>query len=330
MLKKYFILSILPLLVIANNKPFEVKSGLIEYSIQGGGYLSTETNLTIKGKATVYFDDWGTIHSEQEEGVLQMTGAIQHKETVKKLIYRNKNNVTKVDYKKEQLIKSILTTKTKANKPKIFLEEGEAIILGYPCKIWKSLDIEKCIYKGIVLKQEARIFGIIYTKVAEEIIFDINITKEVYSLPNYPQKEIGLIEGKQKEKKSKNICTQLKELEKKEVFPLDKRDIFINELTKDIFEKQKILLPQFLTVLKESRFCLETAENIVQANTCLEDFLSMTEEFGTHQDDYIIVWNAEKKEKLLSKIEKKLRFLEARISCISPAKHFHDLSKCMK
>lgn len=330
---------------LANENFVGVASGLIEYSIKGKGILTPESNITIKGEASFYFDNWGTLNVEKEEGIFLVNGAIQHKQEIKRLEKRINNKIILVDYPNEQLLERkdnpLVTSENILTKG--LVEEGEAIILGYTCKVWIGEGIKKYIYKGVLLRKEVEVFGISYIKMVEEIVLDINISKDSFIIPSYPIKEIGLFkEGFQikNSMKVEDFCSRIKDIRLGKKNILDKmtqvnlrdkdRQVFINDIGEDTFRTQKKILPKFLVLLKETRFCLQTAETPIDANFCIEKFSRFTENFGTHVDDYIIVWNPKRKEDLLEKIEEDILSLNSRISCVNRANHLIDLSACMK
>lgn len=331
--------------VLAMEKMFEVKSGLIEYEIKGGGILTEETNITISGLASLVFDDWGVLDIDKEEGTLLLNGAIKHKQEIKRLKKENKEVITIVDYHNEQLLERKKNKDFVQKKAKIegFSYKGEENILGYVCKLWIGHGIEKCMYKGIVLRQKAEVFGIVYSKIAKTILFDMNISELEYPLPEYQKQSFGLLEKDIEIKhpmKVLDFCTRMKDIQLLEPFVLEKvekidfmdkkRQLFVNDIGKDIFNIQKVILPKLLSSLKESRFCLQTAENLVEANECIENFSHLTKKLGTDVEYYIIHWNKERKIELLDKVEEALLFLESRISCINRANNLTDLSTCMK
>jgi len=345
-----FIVSLLSLFclsvsIFANDKVLGISSGLIEYSIEGKGVLTEESNLSIEGKASFYFDNWGILNVEKEEGIFLVSGAIKHKQEIRRLEKQTAKKIIIVDYQNEQLLerkKSLIFNARKA-LTKGLKEAGEEKILGYTCQVWVGKGIKKYIYKGILLRKEVEIFGISYIKMVKELVFDINISKDTFLLPEYPRHKIGLLKENiktQNAMKVEDFCTRIKDIRmlkkenldtvKKINFTDKERQVFINDIGKDTFNRQKEILPTFLVLLKETRFCLQTAKNLFEANYCIEEFSRFRENFGTHVDDYIVVWNAGIKEDFLEKIEENILFLESRIVCVNRANNLIDLSTCMK
>jgi len=324
----------LSIMTLAKENIFGISSGLIEYTINGKGILTKESNITIEGKASFYFDNWGILNIEKEEGIFLVSGAIKHKQEIKRLEKQTKEKIIVVDYKNKKLFerKNPMLFDYKKALTEGLEEEGEVLILGYVCKVWVGKGIKKYIHKGILLRKEVEIFGISYVKMVSEIVLDVNLSEEVFKLPTYPTQNIGLFRVNMKSQNAMRVedfCTRIKDIRLLETSVLE-REKFINDIGEDTFNTQKETLPKLLLLLKETRFCLQAAKNPFIANSCIEELSRFTEKFGTHIDDYIIVWNAKRKEDLLEKIEEDIRFLESRMVCVNRAKHLIDLSTCMK
>ena len=329
----------------AQTNKFEVESGVISYAITGGGKLTKETNLSIDGSAQLRFREWGAVMLLEEGGTVITTGAIKHKQKIKKLEKETHDKIISVDYENEQLLKR---KKSKAissmgQETEGLLQQGEEEVAGHICKVWVGPGIQKCVYKGVLLKQESHILGISYVKVATQALFDVNVLKEECVVPNYPIHEFGLFKESIQTKNSTkvdNFCEILKEISfdisedhihfTKVNLEDRERQKFINNIGRDIFEKQKELLPKLLDTLKETRACLQTGDNPFEANQCLEHFSRLKDQLGTKEDDYIILWDEQLKNELLDKIEDEVIYVQSRIPCVNRAKNITDLSTCMK
>ena len=325
--------------------PFEVESGMVTYQISGGAQLTPETNLSIEGSAKLRFRSWGDVKLEEEEGTVLTTGAIKHKQHIHKLEKQTENKIITVDYENEQLLERKKST-TVANmvlETEGLLQRGEAIVSGLSCKVWIGSGIQKCIHKGIVLKQESHVLGVSYVKVATKVQFDINATVQKCVLPDYPLQDFGLLQDNIKTKNSNRVDNFCKIL-KNATFNIDTdavyydvvsmedkvRQKFINHIAEDIFKRQKKLLPELLFFMKETRACLQMGENPLDANQCIEQFSRMKSKLGTEKDDYVILWDEKRKNAILDKIEDELIYLQSRIPCVNRAKNITDLSACMK
>ena len=346
---KYFLLStcigsltLLPANVISH--PFEVESGMVIYEIYGGTQLTPETNLSISGNAKLRFKEWGDIRLKEESGMVLTTGAIKHKQYVKKLEKHTKDTVITADYKNEQLLERKKSTgKNYLDETEGLIKKGQETVAGVVCDIWEGVGVKKCIYKGIVLKSESYVFDVSYVKVATEVLFDINDSAEKCKVPDYPKQEFALFKDKIKTKnlyKVDNFCKVLKDaandIKDNNIsyyvnnIADEKRQKFINHISQDIYKRQKELLPALLLSMRKMRECLQTGENPFSANQCIESFSRMKIQLGTEEDDYIILWDEKRKNTMLDKIEDELIELQSRIPCVNRSKNITDLSTCMK
>lgn len=325
--------------------PFEVESGMVIYEISGGAQLTPETNLTIKGKAKLRFKDWGEVKLEEESGVVLTSGAIKHKQHVKRLEKQTKDTVITADYENKQLLerKKSASDVYGHDETASLIKKGQESVAGVLCDLWEGPGVKKCIYKNIVLKLESHVLDVSYVKEATQIVFDINTSTDACEVPDYPVQEFALFKDDLKTKnayKAENFCKVLKDAayDVKEdnaskgssIITDQEREKFINHIAKDIYERQKELLPKLLNSLKETRACLQTGEDPFTANQCIEHFSRMKVQLGTQEDDYTILWNDKQKNILLDKIEDDIIYLQSRMPCVHRAQNITNLSNCMK
>lgn len=342
------VLSLSILSLHAKVKPhlYEIERGIVYYDVRGSAQLTPETNLTIVGTAKLGFKDWGNLKLEEEEGTVLTTGAIKHKQHVQRFEKQTADSIITADYENEQLLsrkKNKIAIDKIAKVTDGLIQKGTDSVAGITCDVWVGPGIKKCIYKGIILKLESHFLDLKYERIARRVSFDINISKDTCKLPDYPIQEFGLLQDNiktQNANKTENFCKVLKNA----VFDISDEKIrktshkmedkertkFINRISKDIFNKQKMLLPELLTELKETRQCIYSVENPFEANQCIEQFSRMKDKLGTQEDDFIILWDDKRKNKLIDKIEDEVIYLESRISCVKRAKNITDLSRCMK
>ena len=331
--------------VLQAQNPYDIESGMVLYDIRGGTQLTLETNLSIKGQAKLHFKEWGEVKIEEENGVVLTTGAIKHKQNVKRFEKQTKDKIITADYKNEQILERT-RHKNKSNFIDVtegLLKTSQETVAGVLCDVWEGLGVKKCIYKGIVLKLESHILDVSYVRVATKAMFDINLSDENCEVPDYPVHEFGLFNDSIKTKntnKAENVCKILKNVAydlkefnttiRKNNLESKERKKFINSISQDIYEKQKEILPKLLVSMKKTRECLQTGDNPFEANQCMEHFSRMKEKLGTDEEDFILLWNDKRKNELLDKIEDELIYLQSRIPCVKRAKNITDLSKCMK
>lgn len=322
--------------------PFQIESATIIYEIAGEAELTPETNLTIKGRAQLRFKDWGKVKIEEESGILLTTGAIRHRQKVKKFVKETEDNIITVDYSNEQLIeRKRAASKKPKDDMKDFMYKGKLDIAGIECNLWEGRGMRKCMYKGIILLLESHVYNAHYSKKAITVLLDINHSKEEFTLPDYPIHKIGLFKDNKKTKNTTKTESFRKLIKNKVAISGDKvsfaqerenrkRQKFLNNLGKDIFIQQKKLLPALLLSMQKTRACLQTVENPFQANECIEEFSRMKEKLSRQEDDYILLWDKKRKEILLDKIEEELTGLQSKKPCIERAKNITDLSACLK
>ena len=326
-------------------KPFDVESGVVFYDISGGAQLTPETNLTIKGNSKLRFKDWGEVSLQEENGVVLTTGAIKHKQHVKRLEKHTKDTIITADYENEQLLerKKVSSEITGHDETASLIYKGQERVAGILCDVWEGPGVKKCIYKNIVLKLESHVLDVTYIKEATKALFDINTSVDACEVPDYPVHEFALFQDDVKTKniyKAENFCDVLRDVAvnisednasyTSDNLDDDQRKVFINHISRDIYERQRELLPALLQSLKETRACLQTGENPFEANLCIENFSRMKAQLGTKENDYIILWDEKRKNTLLDKIEEDLIDLQSRMPCINRAKNITDLSDCMK
>ena len=325
---------------------FDVEQGFVHYEILGGAQLTEETNLNIHGTSTLQFNEWGTVFQEEDNGIIETTGAINYVQEVKRLVKHTKDKIITVDYENEQLLER-KTDKIFSNNEKEtegLLHRGQEVVAGVLCAVWVGPSIKKCIYKGIVLKQESNVLGVSYVKKATKAVFDTNTSQEQCVLPDFPKQPFSLFKDNIKTKnktKSENVCKIFKNVAK-EVDAADKsfepsksidtkrRKKFINKIGQGIFKIQKKILPELLMAMKKSRECLQLSEDQFDINQCIETYDEKKRTLGFQKEDYVVFTSERKKDILLDNVEDAIIDLQARMPCIKRAKNFIDISACMK
>ncbi len=325
---------------------FDVEKGKVVYDIYGGGVLTPETNLTLKGKATLRFKDWGTTLLSKEEGVVTTSGALKSKQNIISLEKQTKEALYTVDFKNKKIHKRTksISNVLKEYDTKGLKKSGKDSVLGYTCSIWEGNGVRKCLYKGLPLKIESDVLGISYHKIATEIVFDINVSGKKCILPNFPKEDFALFNTALKTKnegKAKCFVEVLKDIaytvEKKIIkhnnhLGINQKDktAFLNKIGKKIYEYQKDFLPKLLLGMKKTRECLQSVEERVDANHCLKEYSALKMKIGEVKEPILSTWDIEHKNIFLEKIENEINQLESRIPCIKRSKNITDLSACMK
>ena len=229
---------------------------------------------------------------------------------------------------------------------KDLVKTGQEEILGYTCDIWERVGVRKCIYKGIPLLVEHYLLGTYYRKKASSIIFDIDTSSASNcSIPNYPIQKFALFKthSKTKGKKpprefSKILISVGKEMQKQlsvekieeDNFTPEQKRMWLDKIGQNVFEKEKLFLPEFLLSMKKARVCLAQADDWIQANVCVEDVVQLKAKLTKDRENNIEQWKGEEKDKVLNDFDENISLLESRMKCIRGSQNITDLSSCMK
>ena len=325
---------------------FEVEKGVVIYDIYGGGMLTPETNLTLHGQATLRFKDWGTTLLSKEKGIVITSGALKSKQSIVSLEKQTKEALYTVDFKNKKIHerKNSISNALKEHDTNGLKKMGEDEVLGLKCTVWEGRGVRKCLYKGLPLKIESDVLGISYHKIASEVAFDVNSSSDKCMLPNFPKENFALFNTTLKTKnetKAKCFTEVLKDVaytvEKKVVkhgnhlgINQKEKTLFLNKIGKKIYEYQEGLLPKFLVSMKKTRECLQSVENTLDANHCLDEYNTLKKKIDEDETSSIILWNEKHKNLFLDKMENRINQLESRMPCIHRSKNITDLSACMK
>ncbi len=322
---------------------YDVPQGYIEYEIFGGAQLTNETNLNIHGTSTLRFKEWGNKRQEEDHGIVVTKGAINSVQEVKRLEKHIDGKVLSVDYENEQILEHPegIWLASKKKETEGLLHRGQDVVAGILCTMWIGPSVKKCIYKGVVLKQESDVLGISYVKKATKVVFDTNMTDQKCVLPDFPKNTFGLFKDNVKTKKTsepENVCKVFKDVmhevdannrsfEPKKHIDMKKRNRFINKIAEGIFKKEQKILPQLLFAMKKSRECLQLANDIFEKEHCITTYRREKDALGIEKEDYVVYRD---KKNPIDAIEDAIIDIEPRMGCVKRAKNFIDLSSCMK
>ena len=329
-------------------KKFDIETGMVLYSISGGGKLTEDVNLTIKGKGKLRFKDWGVVALIEEDIEEITSGAIHNIDKVQRCKKLEDDRQLDVDFDNKKIQeRKIPQNDFQKYITKDLVKKGKEEIAGHTCDVWEGYGVKKCIYKGVPLLVENYILGVYYQKKATYIQFDINTsTSEAKcSIPNYPVEKFALFKTSIKTKTEKLPKELSKVLEivsaemNKELIsskisednmtPKQKR-VWLDKIGQNIFEKQKKFLPQFLLSMKKARVCLQQADDWIQANTCVENVVQLKAELTKDKNNNIELWKGEEKDKILDQFDENIFALESQMKCIRSSQNLTDLSTCMK
>jgi len=327
-------------------KKFDIRSGEVLFKIQGGGTLTDNVTIAINGDGVLHFKEWGKV-ALLEENYEEVTGGVlKHIKRVQLGEKFDDKQHFEVDYEQEKIFERDMP---KGNFRDYYLKglkrTGTETIAGHECEVWEAEGIKKCLYKGIPLLIEHYLLGVYYEKRAVEVTLSDSSVPSKYMLPEYPVERFSLFTTNIKTKSvklpkefSEVILTVSKEVQKRlkkshltmdDLTEVQKREIF-DRLGQNIFEEQKIYLPEVLTVMKEARLCLQQANDIKQANVCIADLVKIKQQVSKDVRNEIDEWNEKSRAQVLNGFEESITFLESNMKCIRASQDLHDLSNCMK
>ena len=199
MMKKLLFLSLSIVFVstqvlYAKTKRYEVKSGMVTYTITGGGNI-----MGIKheahGHKTLYFEDYGKVEVQETE---ETSSTMGHTEKEHRLVKIQDGMIYSVDYKRKMITQQNMSQLMKVNGKdmskmgKEMLKEmggkkvGNGKVLGLSCEVWEAKGMKMWIHKGVTLKLENNIMGMTRKEEATEVKFGVSIPSGKLKLPDYP------------------------------------------------------------------------------------------------------------------------------------------------
>ncbi len=329
-----------------NHKKFDIEAGMVIYDISGGGKLTNDVNLTIKGKGKLRFKEWGVVALIEEKMEEITSGTINNINKVQRCTKLEDKHRLDVDFDNKKIQER---TMPKGNFQtyitKDLVKKGKEEIAGYTCDIWEGYGVRKCIYKGIPLLVENYLLGVYYQKKATQVTFKIDTTASACSIPKYPVEKFALFKTsiKTKTKKLPKELSKVLEIVAKDmnkeltnsktlednITPKQKR-VWLDKIGQNIFEKQKVFLPQYLLNMKETRVCLQQADNWIQANVCVEDMIQLKAELTKDNRNNIELWKGKEKIKVLDQLDENIFLFESKMKCIRASQNITDLSNCLK
>ncbi len=201
----------------AETKLYEMKSGIVEYAISGGGNIMGVRSES-SGKRRLVFDRWGLLQIQKEQRTSTVMGQTTKTDSIIKI---DNGIVYAVDADKKVIIKQPFEMFGQADNQDMLKmgkemfkkmggkQIGTGSILGYACEIWELMGTKIWIHKGVALKVEAEMMGIKHTEEAVDVKFDIAIDQNEFAIPDLPVKTFEEIYGKDfKEMVSDHMPTQ--------------------------------------------------------------------------------------------------------------------------
>ena len=180
--------------VHAETKRYEVKSGIIEYTVSGGGNMMG-IQTKIDGKSKALFNEWGKVELHEDTTKSVIMGREENTRQTTKI---DNGKVFVVDYEQKvivqydpaTLMQSEYKDIAKSSKEMLLAmggkKIGEETIQGYACEVWETPQIKLWLHKGIMLKSVANIMGITHSTEAININLDASVSDADLKLPDFP------------------------------------------------------------------------------------------------------------------------------------------------
>lgn len=180
----------------AETKRYEIKSGIIEYAISGGGNMMG-IQTKIEGTSKAIFKEWGKVELHEETTKSVIMGREEHTRQTTKIVagkvylvdYEQK---TIVQYDPSMLMQSEHKELAKSAKEMMLAmggtKTGEETIHNYDCEVWEAKHMKFWLHKGVMLKSQVRVMGRTHTTEATNIQFNISVSDEDLKLPDFPVK----------------------------------------------------------------------------------------------------------------------------------------------
>jgi len=200
----------------AETKRYEVKSGIVEYTITHSGDMMG-MKMQGSGTAKTAFKEWGNVELHSEDSQTVTMGMKQQDKQMTKI---ENGIVYTVDF--DQNVIYELSIDALANSEnKDLIQTGKEIMIsmggkkignekfmGYDCEVWEMMKVKVWLHKGVMLKSEADIMGIKVTTVANKIAFDVSVGDDALKLPSYP-----IQKGKKQEMMPKMTPEQMQQMQ---------------------------------------------------------------------------------------------------------------------
>lgn len=200
----------------AQTKRYDVKSGIIEYTITHSGNMMG-MKMQGSGTAKTVFKEWGNVELHSEETKTVTMGMNQHDKQVTKI---ENGIVYTVDFD-QKVIYELGIDAMSNSEDKDLLRAGKDVLismggkkigdekfLGYDSEVWELMKVKVWLHKGVMLKSEADMMGIKITTVASKVEFDVSVPDDAFNLPNYP-----IQQGKQQEMMPQMTPEQMQQMQ---------------------------------------------------------------------------------------------------------------------
>lgn len=310
------------------DKPYEVKSIIIEYEIKGKDTI---------GKKRVLLDDYGNRELVETNIVKKESGKVD-KTHIMHYLHRDVSYGVDFEHKIIHRMSNYMGMTFGVNKFKDTVDEslkamhlnkvGTNTVAGVKCDVWRlGKSIETCYYKGLPLR--TNISGV--QERATKIVIDAKLSLKDFKLPDYPingrkftQDELEAIDNKviakqnRRQKEANKGMAILKEAYKKAGVAKGKRPtkeqmkIIKAYMQKAMFPIQKEKILKRGEGLERIKACYQKAQTAEEANRC------------TPKNNKIRKWNETVKKELLADIDN----FEKELTCAKKSTNMAELGRC--
>jgi len=362
-MKKTVLLSILLVGIgvaeAGNIKLYDVRSGKVDYTIEGSGSMMGQT-FTTTGTKHLIFDDYGAKSlTEEDKTETQVIMGQTQTGHIHKVTYLNDGVAYAVDFDAKRIVRmeemgAMMGMMTGGQKDvgKAGLEMmktmggkkvGTDKVLGYPCDVWELMGTRQCIYKGVPLRVESNIMGIKNTEVATSAAFDIDVA-DAFTLPDFPVYDMygQAIDKSQLEKRDKqaqraNAKMQEGMAQMAEAFEEAAQKTGVQAGSEMSHAQEKAyqsamlqaMLPQmkqqFLqqeSIVRDAYACFHDADTREDAIVCSKKMSNATGE----PEEEVSEWTPEAKKEVLQSFD---LFLDQTLPCVKKAASMDALEQCL-
>jgi hypothetical protein len=195
------LLGVFTLTLTADVKRYEVKSGIIEYTISGGGSMMGVTSKEA-GDMKLSFKEYGNLERQEVHSTSTTMGQVDKTDELhifKDGIFYIIDHEQKVIVEHTPEALKEMTGQDMGQMGKDMMEKmggkkvGNGEVLGYDCEIWELMGTKTWIYKGVPLKTEANIMGFNHTQVATSAKFGVSVSDSEFDLPKYEKKTLNQV-----------------------------------------------------------------------------------------------------------------------------------------
>ncbi len=225
-------------------------------------------------------------------------------------------------------------------------------VQGYACNVWTLMGAKQCMYKDQVpLWIETNMMGIKQKTTAISVKFNHSIPDGQFALPDYPVQDMSMsdediqqaIEMSKVMQQSQSNLKQRMQKQGKSINQASEADIQAataaamsqSTMMQDQLTKMKSDMPKMLTLGKEYRACLQTANDKSAAQRCQDSAeakaknlgLTMNDDENDGEDD-LGSWSAAEKKAYLKEMDEGFAEMEKALPCIQNVTNMMDLMGC--